>query len=144
MRRRADASRAWQRRYFMLVTMEKTKHRPRHVELHWYTTLEMAQSQIGVRGCQGSVGLDDPTLVFHVKTSSDGLAYRLPEPTATVFEMETMVHGSKVKELISPEDEASLGVWLEALRPFVTIRSGASNGKIVSGGAVVSSSPGRA
>jgi hypothetical protein len=143
MRRRADASRAWQRRYFMLVTIEKTKHRARHVELHWYTTLEMAQSQIGVRGCQGSVGLDDPTLVFHVKTASDGLAYRLPEPTATVFEMETMVHGSKVKELISPEDEASLGVWSEVLRPFVTIRSSASNGKIAGGGVVVSSSPGR-
>ena len=143
MRRRSDASRAWQRRYFMLVMIEKTKHRPRHVELHWYTTLEMAQSQIGVRGCQGSVGLDDPTLVFYAKTASDGLSYRLPESTATVFEMETTVHGSKVKDLISPEDERSLGAWLEALRPFVTIRSSAGDGMFTSSAVVVTSSPGR-
>lgn len=143
MRRRSDASRAWQRRYFMLVMVEKTKHRPRHVELHWYTTLEMAQSQIGVRGCQGSVRLDDPTLIFNAKTASDGLSYRLPEPTATVFEMETTVHGSKVKDLISPEDDGSLGAWLEALRPYVTIRSSAGNRMFANSAAVVISSPGQ-
>jgi len=127
----------------MLVIIEKTKHRPRHVELHWYTTLEMAQSQIGVRGCQGSVGLDDPTLVFNAKTASDGLSYRLPEPTATVFEMETTVHGSKVKDFISPEDEGSLGAWLEALRPFVTIRNSAGDGLFASSALTVTSRPAR-
>lgn len=124
MRRRSYGSRGWQRRYFMLIAVGKTKHRPEHFELHWYTTLEMAQSHIGIRGCQGSISLDDPYLVFCVTTAIHSPSYRLPEPAATVFEFEIMLHGSKVKELISPEDQESLSLWLNALQPLVPVRNG--------------------
>jgi hypothetical protein len=108
----------------MLIAVGKTKHRPEHFELHWYTTLEMAQSHIGIRGCQGSISLDDPYLVFCVTTAIHSPSYRLPEPAATVFEFEIMLHGSKVKELISPEDQESLSLWLNALQPLVPVRNG--------------------
>lgn len=123
-------NRAWQRRYFMLLVVEKKKDQ-RRTELFWFTTQEMGQRmfEIGVPTQQGSVVLEESTS-FRVRTASDILTYRPPEPEATIFELEaytphsttTSGGGGKVRELISPEDEESLGYWMEALKPYVVQR----------------------
>lgn len=120
MRRRSDVNRAWQRRYFMLLIVEKEKEKgsrkeqeqQKRTELFWFTTQEMSQRmfEIGVPTQQGSVVLDDATSL-RVRTSSDILTYRPPEPEATIFELS--------KELISPENGEALGYWMRCLKPYV-------------------------
>jgi hypothetical protein len=114
MRRRSDVSRSWQRRYFMLIVMEKKKDR--RVMLSYFTTQEMGQRMVdmGVSTEQGSIPMGEVT-AFRVKTPADVINYRPPDAKATVFEVEY----DRFRELVSPEDDVSLQYWLDALRPVI-------------------------
>ena len=131
---RRNVSRAWQRRYFMLLTVEKAKKQQdqkRTTELFWFTTKEMSERmyELGVPTAQGSVVLGEHT-TFYVRSPQAVAPYRLPETDATVFEIESLAPGGaspKTKELISPEDKENLACWIEALHPLVTMLKAGSN-----------------
>lgn len=138
MRRRSDVSRTWQRRYFMLLARDpcassslssassKKAAGPR-IELLYFTTQEMGQRmlELGLMTAQGGMPMQEGTVVL-VKPA-EAVSYRLPQPGATLWEVEFGSRKQRVREVVSPErdEEGRPEAWLGALReqcPMVAVR----------------------
>jgi hypothetical protein len=117
MRRRAEVNRTWQRRWFILAAPPQSKKR---VGLFYFTTREMGvrMMELGLSTEQGVIWMPS-VRALRVKTPSDIITYKPPDPASTIIEVETE---EGITELMSPEDLAGLDYWLGALRTVLQQR----------------------
>lgn len=122
LRRRSDVNHTWQRRYFMVVPLDKKRQSGSgKLGLFYYTTQEMGNRMmdLGVSTEQGVIPLPSVKKI-RVVAPGDPKTYNPPGPSATVLELVT----DKAIELISPECEAHNSIsnvqyWLDALSPHI-------------------------